>query len=137
MKLHRYSIWPFILIAAIFTASSQSSLAIPKTGFSYDKITHFLIFGLLATSLMRIPYFLKKGWKGVLLAILIASFYGIIDEFRQMFTAGRSVEFKDWVADTSGAVLASILYLKWDWYRSVLEKRSFGNYKSVTSKETT
>lgn len=123
MKLHRHSIWPFILIVAIFTASSQSSLAIPKTGFSYDKITHFLVFGLLATSLIRIPYFLKKGWKGVLLAILITSSYGIIDEYRQMFTAGRSVEFKDWLADTSGAVLASILYLKWNWYRSVLEKR--------------
>ncbi len=57
------------------------------------------------------------------MAVLMVSFYGIIDEFQQMFTEGRSVEFKDWVADTSGAVLASFLYLKWDWYRSILEKR--------------
>lgn len=109
---------------AIFTASSQSSLTIPKTGFSYDKATHFLIFGLLATSVIRIPYFLKQRWKGLLLAILVVSFYGIVDEFRQMYTAGRSVEFNDWVADTTGATIASILYVKWTWYRSILEKRS-------------
>ncbi len=116
------NIWPFAIAVIIFAASSQSSLATPNTGFSYDKLAHFLIFGLLATSIVRIPYFLNKGWQGVLLTVLIVSLYGVIDEFRQMFTVGRYVEFKDWIADTSGAILASTLYLKWNWYRHVLEK---------------
>ena len=64
-------------------------------------------------------------WKGVFIAILITSLYGIIDEYRQMHTAGRYVEFKDWLADTSGAALASILYFKWDWYSRLLEKKFF------------
>ena len=57
--------------------------------------------------------------------VLIVSFYGILDELHQLFTDGRSVDFKDWVADTFGAILASVLYLKWDRYRSILEKSFF------------
>ena len=109
----------------IYAASSQSSLVAPKIGFSYDKIAHFLIFGLLATSIFRIPYFFSKAWKGALLTILIVSAYGVLHAFRQLFTEGRSVEFNDWVADTCGAILASILYLKWRWYRQSLETRPF------------
>ena len=125
LKPIHYSIWPFAIALIIFTASSQSSLTLPSTGFSYDKLIHFLIFGLLATSIIRIPYLLNMRWKGVFIAILITSLYGIIDEYRQMHTAGRYVEFKDWLADTSGAALASILYFKWDWYSRLLEKKFF------------
>lgn len=64
------------------------------------------------------------------MTILIVSSYGVIDEFRQMFTIGRSVEFEDWLADTSGAILASVLYLKWKWYHQILEK-SFLSKKTV------
>ena len=44
-----------------------------------------------------------------------------------MFTEGRSVEFNDWIADTCGAFVASILYLKWRRYRQILEMRLFGS----------
>ena len=125
MKLKRHSIWPIALIIAIFIASNQSSVAIPKLGFSHDKIVHLLVFGLLATSLFRIPYFFTKRWKGILVTVLIVAAYGAVDEFHQMFIEGRYVEFNDWMADTFGAILASILYLKWDRYRSILEKPMF------------
>jgi VanZ family protein len=134
LKLKRHNIWPLALVLVIFAASSHSSLATPVTGFSYDKLTHFLVFGLLATSVLRIPYFLNKRWRGILLTILIVSSYGVIDEFRQMFTDGRSVEFKDWVADTSGAILASILYLKWNWYRQILEKHFLSKTESTLAR---
>ena len=132
LKQRYHSIWPFALALVVFAASGQSSLATPNTGFSYDKITHFLVFGLLATSIVRIPYFLNKHWKGALQTILIVSLYGAMDEFRQMFTIGRYVEFKDWIADTSGAILASALYLKWNRYRHALEK-NFLSKKSNAS----
>jgi VanZ family protein len=51
-----------------------------------------------------------------------------------MFTDGRSVEFKDWVADTSGAILASILYLKWNWYRQILEKHFLSKRESTLAR---
>jgi len=125
LKPTRHYIWPLVLIAAIFTASSQPSIAIPNVGFSYDKIAHFLVFGLLATSILRITQLSKMGWKGIWITVCIVSAYGIVDEFRQLFTEGRSVELGDWIADVSGATLASILYLKWNWYRRILEANYF------------
>lgn len=121
MKLKREILWPIALIVIVFLASGRSKLASPDVGFSYDKIVHFLVFGLIATSVLRIQIIIRKGWKGVCITILLVSCYGIFDEFRQSFTAGRTVDPKDWIADTSGAILASVIYFKWGWYRKTLE----------------
>jgi len=123
--MKRASIWPFAIVAAIFAASSQSRLATPELGFDFsiDKLAHFSVFGLLATSILRIPRFYQKGWRGALAAAALVSLYGIADEFRQSFTPGRSVELADWICDTAGALLAVTLYLKWPRYRGILEGR--------------
>lgn len=133
MKITRDFIWPFALAIAIFLASGTKNLAAPNLGFnfSYDKIAHLLVFGLLATAILRIPYFFKQGWKGALVAIAVVSLYGALDEYHQSFT-GRSVEFDDWIADTLGATLASILYLKWSWYRRLWERPSTRKTKRDT-----
>jgi VanZ family protein len=131
VKIRRHHIWPFALAFAIFLASGSSQLAAPKVGFSYDKLAHFLVFGLVATSVMRIPIFMQRNWNGALKVIFLISLYGVLDEYRQSFTVGRSVEFDDWIADTSGALLASVLYLKWHWYRRLLEWRCFGKKPKV------
>ncbi len=132
MKIKRHHVWPFALALAIFLASGTSNLAAPNVGFSYDKLAHFLVFGLVATSVIRIPIFIERNWNGALKVIALISLYGLLDEFRQSFTAGRSVEVNDWIADTLGALLASVLYLKLHWYRRLLEWRCFGK-KSNTS----
>lgn len=128
MKLKRHNLWPFAIALAIFLASGAKNLAAPDLGFdfSYDKLAHFLVFGLLATAVLRIPSFFKNGWKGALLAACLISIYGALDEFRQSFTVSRYVELDDWIADTLGAMLASALYLKWHWYRRLLETHCFG-----------
>jgi VanZ family protein len=125
LKLKRHHFWPFAIALTIFLASGTKDLAAPDLGvdFSYDKLAHFLVFGLLATAVLRIPRFFKQGWKGVIIAVCLVSSYGALDEFRQSFTIGRSVELADWIADTLGAILASILYLKWHWYRRLWECR--------------
>lgn len=104
-------------------ASGTKDLAAPDFGFdfSYDKVAHLLVFGLLATAVLRIPRIFNNGWRGVGIAILLISLYGVLDEYRQSFTAGRYVELDDWIADTLGAILASIVYYKWHWYRRLLE----------------
>jgi len=133
LKLERHHIWPFALVSATYLASGTSQLATPDVGFSYDKLAHFLVFGLLATSVIRIPVFIERNWNGALKVICLISLYGVLDEFRQSFTAGRSVTVSDWIADTSGALLASILYLKWHWYRRLLELRCFGKKPATKS----
>lgn len=118
--------WPALLAIAIFAASGQSQLASPSFNWwiPKDKIAHFLVFGLLATSLLRIAPLRKLGWKGGLYAVLITSTYAGLDELRQSFTPGRSVEIADWIADTLGALTACTCYLKLKPYRNALEHES-------------
>jgi VanZ family protein len=121
IQLHH--IWPFALALAIFLASGTPNLAAPDLGFqfSYDKVAHLLVFGLLATAVLRIPGMFEQGWRGALITIALISLYGGLDEYHQSFTAGRAVELADWIADSLGALIASIVYLKWHGYRRLLE----------------
>lgn len=118
-------VWPILLAATIFTLSGASQIATPDIDvqFSKDKIAHFLIFGLLATSILRVPNIQKLGWRGTIIAILITIAYGGFDEIRQSLTPGRSVEFADWIADSLGAIVATTLYHFDSPYRRLLEWR--------------
>jgi VanZ family protein len=112
----RAFVWPLLLGVMIVFASSFSHVAAPDVP-NIDKIGHGLVYGLLATLLVRNGFFFKRVW----LAVVFVSLFGISDEWHQSFTPGRSVEFADWVADTSGATLAVALYAVWGWYRRLLE----------------
>ncbi|MGJ8649120.1 MAG: VanZ family protein [Opitutaceae bacterium] len=116
-------LFPALLTIAIFLASGTARLATPDLGFTFskDKLAHFLVFGLLATSFLRTPQLVNRGWKGALIAALLTSAYGASDEFHQSMTPERSVEFADWIADTIGAAVAVVVYLKWDLYKKILE----------------
>ena len=113
-------LFPCALAVMIVLASGRSQIAAPPGIPSVDKLGHFLVFGLLASLVVRSP-----GGRVVwpLCAVTLVSFFGISDEFHQSFTPGRSVEFTDWVADTLGAALAVTLYANWGAYRRVLEWR--------------
>ena len=119
--------WPILLMATIFMLSGATRIATPDLGFQFpkDKLAHFLVFGLLATSILRIPLFRKLGGKGVVLAAIITILYGGLDEWRQSFTLGRSVELADWIADTLGAIVAVTVYQMYPPYRRILEWRTF------------
>lgn len=96
-----------------------------------DKWAHFFLYGLLATLFLRHPKFLKKGWRGMLLAVLAASAYGASDEFHQKFVPGRVADLADWIADTLGALLAAGLYHSWKAYRKLLEFSLFPKKKDA------
>jgi VanZ family protein len=127
----RSLVWPVLLVVTIFTLSGASRIAVPEIGlqFSRDKVAHFLVFGLLATSLLRIPYFNNRGWRGAAAAAIITICFGGFDELRQSFTPGRSVEFADWLADSSGAIVAVVAYRYLSPYRRILEWSLFSKRK--------
>ena len=108
--------WPLLVAAVIFFASSHSHVAAPGIT-DFDKIAHFSVYGLLATLLVR----LGRRPRAVWLALLATSLYGASDEWHQSFVPGRSCEFGDWLADTLGGALALTLYRFWPWYRMRLE----------------
>tara|TARA_B100001971_G_scaffold186832_1_gene187071 strand:- start:12383 stop:12820 length:438 start_codon:yes stop_codon:yes gene_type:complete len=124
-KIPRAYLWPVLLIIAIFAASSTSRLATPDLGFQFskDKLAHFLVFGLVATAVLRTPKLRSCRWRDLMIAVLITSAYGGCDEFRQSLTPGRSVEVADWLADTLGAIVAVSVYARWHSYRRLLECR--------------
>jgi VanZ family protein len=122
-KAQRDWIWPLLIVGSVFFASGRSQIASPGWGLSVDKLAHFAVFGALATSLIRLPALSRRGWRGAVAALLITSLYGGLDEWRQSFTPGRSVEWGDWLADTLGAATAVLLYRGWNGYRQLLESQ--------------
>jgi VanZ family protein len=47
----------------------------------------------------------SRRW--AVLAVGLASLYGVSDEVHQAFVPGRNADVFDWVADTTGALLAA------------------------------
>ncbi|MGC4073141.1 MAG: VanZ family protein [Nibricoccus sp.] len=120
----RAFIWPLVLMALIFFASSNSNIAAPNIG-GIDKAGHFVVYGWLGVLWARVPALTRLTPLGVWIAVLAASLYGISDEFHQSFTPGRSVEFDDWIADTIGALVAVTIYARWHGLRRWLERGLF------------
>jgi hypothetical protein len=108
-------VYPAVLAATIVLASGHGQVAVPAV-VHIDKGVHFLVFGLMATLVVRAPG-VGRGW----VAVAGVSLFGVLDELRQGFTPGRSMELADWLADTAGAGLAVLLYNGWPWYRGLLE----------------
>ena len=78
-----------------------------------DKIEHFGAYGLLSVFLYLNLYFqnkyaILKKYPGSF-TLLIASFYGLIDELHQLLVPGRSADVLDWLADFLGSVLAVLI----------------------------
>ncbi len=96
----------------LFVMTSLPSTMSISVGVS-DKIEHFGAYGLLSVFLFLALKFQSKysvlSDYPATFTVIIASLYGIIDEFHQLYIPGRSAEFYDWLADFSGSILAVII----------------------------
>lgn len=113
-------VWPLALMLGITLVSGQSNVPAPSI-VNFDKLVHFLVFGLLGTLRARVEGVSRWPVLGMGWAVVLTSAYGGLDEWRQSFTPGRYVEFADWVADSLGGLVAVTLYRRWGWYRRLLE----------------
>lgn len=101
-----------ILIAVIiFYISSLTSEAIGPQVSSWKAIAyHFFAFFSLAFFLL--PALVKGKRKSfVFVAVIIAIFYAVLDEFHQLFVIGRYCSFEDFIIDSAGVLTASLIYL--------------------------
>jgi VanZ family protein len=114
-------LWPLLLTIAITWETVEAVPSVGPAWLSFDKLAHFAVFGLLATALARLEQAPRWPLLGPLWSIVLVSVYGFGDELLQGFTPDRSMEFADWVADTLGAAVAVVVYLRWNGYRRVLE----------------
>ena len=134
-KVRRETVWPVVLAATI-TICSGYPAAVPQMGwFEPDKLGHFAAYGALATAIIRHPALVRWPLLGAWWALPLASAYGLGDEFRQSLNFYRSYDLADWTADTLGAAVAVALYLRWGWYRRLLETPVFKKRNSIQPSE--
>ena len=115
------SAWlPVVLWAGvIFTLSSIPGTRLPAIDLPQsDKIAHALLYGVMGGLLCRALDRSRTRGKSrshLLLAILIATAYGVSDEIHQLGTPQRSADWRDVVADASGAALGvmSLVAMRW------------------------
>jgi VanZ family protein len=126
--MRRY-VWflPFLAgCTAIFFVSNMQRPPVPDAlSFRFaDKLLHAVAYGGLA-GLALIGALGRGGWRGrnrgraALVALLLASLYGVVDEVHQAYVPGRSSTVGDWVADTLGALVVVAA-----WWRANLWPRA-------------
>lgn len=103
---------PVVLqMALIFAASSIPNLGQLPGGMS-DKSGHSIGYALLGFLLLRA---FARGrlrdvtWPWLAAAIVVATLYGVSDEFHQLFVPGRSADRYDVLADFAGGTLGATL----------------------------
>ncbi len=118
----RAALWPAILAVVIAVESVSAVPGVGPAWLSFDKLAHFGVFGLLATTIARLDEVARRRGIGAWWAVVIVSAFGGATELLQSLTPMRSMEFDDWVADALGAAVAVACYLGWAGYRRLLER---------------
>ncbi len=95
----------------LFWLSHQPSIDAPLLFSGQDKVFHAGVYGILGIFLLGAmrPIYTGYTQSQVVTSAIIASLYGISDEFHQSFVPGRTPDVLDWLADSTGALLAVIL----------------------------
>lgn len=95
----------------LFWMSHQPSIDAPMLFVGQDKVFHAGIYGILGIFVLGTMPRPVEGYtsRQIRASVIIPSLYGISDEIHQSFVPGRNPDVWDWVADTTGALLAVLL----------------------------
>jgi VanZ family protein len=110
----------------IFGLSSIPGTRLPTVDLPQaDKIVHALVYAVLGALILRAleagrP--LRRRPATLLLAIALATLYGVSDELHQLGTPGRSSDWQDVAADALGAAAGTIgvVAMRWMKFRACL-----------------
>ncbi len=98
-----------VWMGVIYYLSSVPGTSIKTT--VPDYLVHMVEYGILAILMYRITVFVcGLSIKSNIITVILAGFYGVIDEVHQLFVPGRTSTLRDIVFDIIGAVL-SLLFL--------------------------
>ena len=93
------------MVAFIFLEAEPSPDAWIQLLPPWDKMVHFLYYGLMAALLAH-----GAGRRWLWLPLLLVPAIGLADELNQAGIPGRNASVLDWVADLLGAVAAVYVY---------------------------
>jgi VanZ family protein len=117
--------WATVAVYAgvIFVMSSTAHpLGIQRLPPGGDKVLHAAMFGGLSLTVwkaLRCSAPRVSSIRLSMFAVLIATLYGLSDEFHQSFVPGREMDVVDWVADWIGACVVQGMIVM----RSVVSRR--------------
>ncbi len=111
-----YHLWLLLLLsycAVIYELSDQPVLPVPALFNMQDKVIHAMAYAVMAALFWQTArYRMPKLFPCAVVTVLFCSLYGISDEWHQSFVAGRMADPLDWLADTTGALLLTIVRYK-------------------------
>lgn len=96
-------------MGVIFALSSLPGGSVPAG--NYSSLGHFTVYAVLGTLLFLAVRDRHGGWVAVVIAVAMASAYGVTDEFHQSFVPGRMPDPADWMMDTFGAFVGAAVTL--------------------------
>lgn len=99
MRRARYA--AIVWMAVIFMLSSMPSDAVPPG--DYGSYGHFFLYTVLGALYVLALSDGRSRTRIALIAVVLASAYGITDELHQAFVPGRVPDPVDWLVDTVGA----------------------------------
>ena len=90
-------------------------LPIDTAQFLVRKLAHFTIYALMGFSYFRSLFYLtlKNKKECFLLSLVLLMAYASLDEFHQLFVAGRSGQIQDVMLDSCGGLLGSWISSLW------------------------
>ena len=98
----------------LFGFSSSSTVPDPPGALSYYHVHVAAYAGLGALTARATGRGVRNvSWRAVVMAILISSFYGVTDEYHQLFTPGRAFDVLDMAADAIGSIVGASAIGAW------------------------
>lgn len=95
-----------ILVATSLPASTLPSAPVFPGA---DKVVHFVFYGVLGALVAHADTGRARPSRGVPRLIGMIAIFALIDEVHQRWIPGRSMEFADWMADVTGALVGITL----------------------------
>ncbi len=90
---------------AIFYVSSRPGSTLPGGYSVQGHLVEYFVLGALLVWALSVR---RLDRTTVLLAVVLASLYGVTDEFHQRFVVLRNPDVLDWVVDTLGAIAGAL-----------------------------
>ena len=106
--LRRVALWMLVVAWAgvIFWFSTKPGTQIPGRFSEIGHLGEYFVFGVLLYSALRTDL---TPARAAAIAIIVASCYGMSDEFHQHFVFMRTPDVVDWGTDTIGATVGMLV----------------------------
>jgi hypothetical protein len=90
----------------IFYLSTLPGADMPPMFYGEDKLIHAIFFGILGFFALGAMKATADGYRAYqpVLALILVTIYGVLDEFHQHFVPGRSSDIYDVMADAAGGM---------------------------------